>query len=54
MLTVGLHNRKVRNVYDLHDRRYSFLISENPNLPKQDGLVQVSGCWTVCSSTVVL
>lgn len=54
VLTVGLHNRKVRNVYDLHDRRYSFLIAGNPDLPKQDGLVQVSGRWTVCSSTVVL
>jgi ABC-type polysaccharide/polyol phosphate transport system ATPase subunit len=50
VVTVALEG--TGRVYDLHDRRYSFLVFENPDLPLQAGMVRVDGSWTVTPSPV--
>jgi lipopolysaccharide transport system ATP-binding protein len=52
VVTVALEG--VGRIYDLHDRRYSFLVFENPDLPLQAGMVRVDGSWTVSPSPVAV
>jgi len=41
-------------IFDLHDRRYSFLVFENPALTVQAGMVRVEGAWSVSPSPVAV
>ena len=52
VVTVALEASEVHHVYDVHDRRYSFLVFENPDLSLQAGMVRVEGTWTVTPSPV--
>ncbi len=52
VVTVALEGVKQPGVFDMHDRRYSFLVFENPTLSLQAGMVRVEGSWTVSPSPV--
>jgi ABC-type polysaccharide/polyol phosphate transport system ATPase subunit len=44
VVTVALHEMGKR-IYDFHDRRYSFLVVRNPDLPDEAGMIHVPGQW---------
>lgn len=50
VVTVAMEGVEVPRTFDLHDRRYSFLVFENPELPLQAGMVRVDGSWSVSPS----
>ena len=52
VVTVALEGVETPRTYDVHDRRYSFLVFENPELTLQAGMVRVEGSWTVSPSPV--
>jgi lipopolysaccharide transport system ATP-binding protein len=52
VVTVALEGVETPRVFDMHDRRYSFLVFENPALSLQAGMVRVEGSWTVSPSPV--
>jgi ABC-type polysaccharide/polyol phosphate transport system ATPase subunit len=52
VVTVALEGVETQRSYDVHDRRYSFLVFENPDLSLQAGMVRVEGTWTVSPSPV--
>ncbi len=52
VVTVALEGVETKRSYDVHDRRYSFLVFENPALTLQAGMVRVEGTWTVTPSPV--
>jgi len=52
VLTVALHDHAVKQVYDWHERRYSFIVFENPEDHHQAGMVRVDGTWRTSSSPV--
>jgi ABC-type polysaccharide/polyol phosphate transport system ATPase subunit len=52
VLTVALHDHAVKRVYDWHERRYSFMVFENPADRFQAGMVRVDGQWRTSSSPV--
>lgn len=52
VVTVGLESADSVRIYDMHDRRYSFIVFENPDLIVQAGMVRVDGEWTVSPSPV--
>ena len=54
VVTVALHDASMARVFDWHERRYSFLVFENPELASQVGSVHVPLTWTVSSSTVAV
>jgi hypothetical protein len=47
LVTVALHDETVKKVYDWHERRYSFLVFENPSLPQEAGMVHMDARWRV-------
>lgn len=46
VMTVALHDVTGKRVYDWHERRYAFLVFENPALHSGGGLVQVETRWS--------
>jgi hypothetical protein len=46
-MSVALHDHMAKKVYDWHERRYSFLVFENPELPYAGGLMHVPSEWKV-------
>jgi len=52
VLTVALHDHAVKHIYDWLERRYSFMVFENPEDAYQAGLVRVDGTWRTSSSPV--
>ncbi|HTJ74431.1 MAG TPA: ABC transporter ATP-binding protein [Acidimicrobiales bacterium] len=52
LVTVSLERAEVKEVFDLHDREYSFVVIDNPALPTGDGLFHVPTTWTLSQSTV--
>jgi ABC-type polysaccharide/polyol phosphate transport system ATPase subunit len=52
VLTIALHDHAVAHIYDWHERRYSFMVFENPQDTFQAGLVRVDGTWRTSSSPV--
>ena len=51
LMTVALHDVPTK-VFDYHDRRYPFMVFQNPSLPRGDGAVTVQSRWTAGSATV--
>lgn len=47
VVTVALHDPSVKQVYDWHERQYSFLVFEDPELPVEAGMVALRGTWRV-------
>jgi ABC-2 type transport system ATP-binding protein len=47
LMSVALHDHMAKKVYDWHERRYSFLVFENPELPYAGGLMHVPSEWKV-------
>ncbi|HWC10341.1 MAG TPA: ABC transporter ATP-binding protein [Acidimicrobiales bacterium] len=54
VVTVALHDATMARVFDWHERRYSFLVFENPDLPTQVGSVHVPLTWRVSASTMAV
>lgn len=52
LVTVALERATVKEVFDLHDREYSFVVLDNPGLPIGGGLIHVPTTWTISSSPV--
>lgn len=53
LLSVSLHDASWNNLYDEHERRYSFKVFRNPDLPIEGGLVHVTGHWDASSPVTV-
>ena len=49
LITVALHDNP-RKVFDYHDRRYPFMVFQNPALPQDDGSVSVTSRWSIETS----
>lgn len=47
VLTTALHDSTVTKIYDWHERRYSFMVFNNPQLPTESGGVHLNGSWEV-------
>ena len=43
-----------KKIYDYHDRRYSFLVVPNPDLPEATGMVHVESGWKVTQGSVTV
>jgi len=52
LVTVALERADVKEVFDLHDREYSFVVLDNPALPMGGGMVHADTGWTISSSPV--
>jgi ABC-2 type transport system ATP-binding protein len=52
-VTVALHQIG-RKIFDFHDRRYSFLVVSDPDLPPDAGMVRVPSHWEVSQSSVTV
>ena len=52
-VTVALHEIG-KTIYDFHDRRYSFLVVQNPDLPVEAGMVHVASNWHVTTDEVAV
>jgi len=52
LVTISLERSEVKEVFDLHDREYSFVVLDNPALPTGDGLFHVPTTWTISPSPV--
>jgi ABC-type polysaccharide/polyol phosphate transport system ATPase subunit len=50
-VTVALHEMG-KKIYDFHDRRYSFLVVQDPGAPEEAGMVHVESSWTVTQDPV--
>ena len=53
VVTVALQDENGKKVYDCHDRRYSFMVFENPELRLEYGAVHMGGEWRVSDSVPV-
>lgn len=53
VVSVALQNEHGKKVYDCHDRRYSFMVFENPELPPEYGAVHMDGHWNVSDTVQV-
>jgi energy-coupling factor transporter ATP-binding protein EcfA2 len=51
IVTVSLQDEGGRKVYDCHDRKYSFIVFENTEMPYEAGAVHIDGSWTVHTSS---
>ena len=51
-VTVALHDREVANMYDWAERRWSFVVFDDPSLPPQSGLVSMDASWDGSSTGV--
>jgi hypothetical protein len=54
VVSVSLQPEHGKKVYDCHDRRYSFMVFENPQLPLEYGEVHMSGRWAISDDTVTV
>jgi len=45
LVSLAIHDETFKKIYDWHDRRYSFLVFENPDLPLEGGIVHVDASW---------
>ena len=52
VVTVALESMETKQVFDLHDRGYSFFVSHNPAMAQEAGLIHVDSEWKVEPSTV--
>ena len=52
VISVALQDEGGKRVYDCHDRRYSFMVWENPKLGVEYGAVHMDGQWTVSTPAV--
>lgn len=52
VVTISLERANIKEVFDLHDRDYSFVVLDNPALPMGGGLVHVPTSWRISSSPV--
>jgi ABC-type polysaccharide/polyol phosphate transport system ATPase subunit len=52
LVTISIERAEVKEVFDLHDRAYSFVVLDNPALPAGDGLFHVPTTWTISPSPV--
>ncbi len=52
VITVALHDREGKIVYDWHERRYPLVVSENPTLAPSAGMVHVAGRWKTLAAPV--
>jgi len=52
LVTISLERAQVKEVFDLHDREYTFVVIDNPALPTGDGMFHVPTTWTISSSPV--
>jgi ABC-type polysaccharide/polyol phosphate transport system ATPase subunit len=52
-VTVALH-KMGKKIYDFHDRRYSFLVVQDPTLPEEAGMVHVESHWDVTQDSVTV
>ena len=52
LVTVSLERAEVKEVFDLHDREYSFAVLDNPALPQGGGLFHVPTSWKISASAV--
>jgi ABC-2 type transport system ATP-binding protein len=52
LVTIALVSTETAQAFDVHDRRYSFFVFENPDMPPTAGMVHVPTTWKVTSSTV--
>jgi ABC-type polysaccharide/polyol phosphate transport system ATPase subunit len=52
LITISLERADVKEVFDLHDREYSFVVLDNPALPAGGGLIHVATTWKISSSPV--
>jgi hypothetical protein len=44
-VSVALHDPLAKKIYDWHERRYSFMVFENPDLPYAAGLLHAPSEW---------
>jgi len=52
LVTISIERAQVKEVFDLHDREYTFVVIDNPALPTGDGMFHVPTTWTISSSPV--
>jgi lipopolysaccharide transport system ATP-binding protein len=52
-VTVALHEMG-KKIYDFHDRRYSFLVVQDPDHPEEAGMVHVESRWSVTPHPVAV
>ncbi len=52
LVTISLERAEVKEIFDLHDREYSFVVLDNPGLPMGGGLIHVPTTWTISGSPV--
>ncbi|MGH9189705.1 MAG: ABC transporter ATP-binding protein [Acidimicrobiales bacterium] len=52
-VTVALHDTAVVNVYDWHERRYSFIVFDSPDLPPESGTVHLGSRWVASEKAKV-
>ncbi|HEX8769215.1 MAG TPA: ABC transporter ATP-binding protein [Acidimicrobiales bacterium] len=52
VVTVALHHRSTKAIYDFHERRYSFMVFTNPDLPEEAGTVHVASEWNALPAPV--
>lgn len=45
VVTLALHHRAMRKIYDYHERRYSFMVVLDPAMPVEAGTVHVASEW---------
>ncbi|MEY2567820.1 MAG: type transport system ATP-binding protein [Actinomycetota bacterium] len=53
VVSVALQPEHGKRVYDCHDRRYSFMVFENPQLPVEYGDVHMGGEWELSDTVPV-
>jgi lipopolysaccharide transport system ATP-binding protein len=50
LVSVALHDPMAKKIYDWHERRYSFMVFENPELPFAAGVIHVPTEWAASAS----
>jgi ABC-type polysaccharide/polyol phosphate transport system ATPase subunit len=53
LVSVGFHDQLIQKAYDWHERSYSILVFDNPDLPPQDGIVALDGRWKTSATVAV-
>ncbi|MFN2607046.1 MAG: ABC transporter ATP-binding protein [Acidimicrobiales bacterium] len=51
VVTLALHHRTTKAIYDFHDRRYSFIVFRNADFPEEAGVVHVDSEWRASPDT---
>jgi len=44
-INLALHDQSGHRMYDCHDRRYGFAVTDNPSMPIEGGMVHVKSEW---------